>query len=191
MDREANIDSIRALDEEIRERERALIKLKRTRNSLLNVFKLPPEVLGNIFRWNVTFKDDFDGLYEESHNFLLVCHHWFEVASSTPELWSFWGNIPEAWARWYRYSKTAPLDLVLDSDGDYDNMYFDTALCDALRDRATRDTIRRVHLSAEDPELLSSIITSLTCNSEELRPNGIQSFILSNIGDTSVDLSNF
>ena len=59
---EINIDSIRALDEQIKEHEKAAIKLKRARNSLLNVSKLPPEVLGKIFCWNVTFKDDFGGL---------------------------------------------------------------------------------------------------------------------------------
>ena len=75
MDCETNVGSIHALEEQIREHERAIIQLKRDRNSLLNVSKLPPEVLGDIFHWNVTIKGDFDGLDEESHNFLLVCHH--------------------------------------------------------------------------------------------------------------------
>ena len=75
MDCETNIDSIRALEEQIREHERAIVQLKRTRNSLLNVSKLPPEVLGDIFHRNVTFKGDFDGLDKRSHNFLFVCHH--------------------------------------------------------------------------------------------------------------------
>ena len=91
MDYETNIDSIRVLEEQIKGHERAIIKLKRTRNSLLNVSKLPPEVLGNIFQRNVTLDGSFK-LEEGSHNSLLVCHHWFEVASRTPELWSFWGN---------------------------------------------------------------------------------------------------
>jgi len=49
MDCEANIDSVRALEDQIREHENTIIKLKRTRNSLLNISKLPPEVLGNVF----------------------------------------------------------------------------------------------------------------------------------------------
>ena len=50
MGREINIDSILALDKQIEEHERALIQLKRTRNSLLNVSTLlPPEILGKIF----------------------------------------------------------------------------------------------------------------------------------------------
>ena len=190
MDREANIDSIRALEEEIKEHERATIKLKRARNSLLNVSKFPPEVLGSIFRWNVILRGDFGGLGEGSHNFLFVCHHWLEVASRTPELWSFWGNAPKDWARWYRRSATAPLDLVLGGYG-YDERYFDTTLRDVLKDRATKDTIRRVHLTAAGTGLVKSILDSLTLEREEIRSNGIESFVLFNQSKASVDVSDF
>ena len=188
MDCETNIDSIRALEEQIREHERAIIQLKRDRNSLLNVSKLPPEVLGNIFHRNVTLKGDFDGLDNRSHNFLFVCHHWFEVASRTPEIWGFWGNTPKDWARLCRRSGTAPLDLVFY----YDNgRYFDATLRNVLQDRATRDTIRRIHLITNDSELLSSMIASLTSDSEELRSNSIESFILWNYSGIPVDVSDF
>ena len=190
MDREIETDSIHVLEEQIRERERTAVKLKRARNLLLNVSKLPPEILGDIFRWNVTFKDYSVGLDERSHNFLLVCHHWFEVASRTPEIWSFWGNTPRGWARWCHRSRTAPLDLAL--DGQYcDDSHLDTTLHNVLQDRATRDTIRRVHLVAENPEFLSSIIAPLTSNSKEIRSNGIQSLLLQNNGYTPFDVSDF
>jgi len=55
---EINI-KLQSSEEQTREHERAIIKLKRTRNSLLNISKLPPEVLGDIFRWNVVPCDDF------------------------------------------------------------------------------------------------------------------------------------
>ncbi|KAF9643834.1 hypothetical protein BDM02DRAFT_3122884 [Thelephora ganbajun] len=192
---EVNIKSIRALEEQIQEHEMAIIELKRTRNSLLNVSKLPPEVLGDIFHWNVALRDDFDELDKRSHNFLFVCHHWLEVALQTPEIWSFWGDTPKEWARWYPRSGTAPLDLVL--GGHYrGDSYFDTTLCDVLRDRATRDTIRRVHLKAYDPELLNAIISSITATCEGIRSSSMESFILCswkhNRGDSSpVDVSNF
>ena len=173
MDCEVNLDSIRALDERIGTYERTVIKLKRARNLLLNVSKLPPEVLGNIFYRNVTLEGDFGGLDEGSHNFLLVCHHWFEVASRTPDLWSFWGNTRKDWARWSHRSRTAPLNLVLNSD-DYKDSHLDTTLCNTLRDRATRDTIRRVHLKARDPVLLSSTVAQVTANREELRSNSME-----------------
>ena len=124
MDRKINIDSIRALEEQIREHERAAIKLKRARNSLRNVSKLPPELFGKIFCWNVIREGDFDELDDGSHNFLLVCHHWFEVASHTPELWCFWGNTLIDWARWCHCSETAPLDLVLGNHGHCKNDHF-------------------------------------------------------------------
>jgi len=116
MDRELNLDFIRALEEQIEEEEheRAIIQLKRSRNSLLNVSTLlPPEILGIIFLWNATPMGDFGGLSKGSYNFLLVCHHWFEVASRTPELWGFWGNSVEDWTHRHTRCRTAPLDLVL------------------------------------------------------------------------------
>ena len=187
---EINIESILDLDVQIREHETAIAELKRSRNSLLNIYKLPPEVLGKIFHQNVTLKGDFDGLEKESHNFLLVCHHWFEVALSTPELWSFWGNTPKDWVRWCRRSGTAPLDLVLDvekNDGS-----FGVTLCNVLRDRATRDSIRRVHLRARSTELLNSIISPLTAEPEELRSTSVESFILRDKeGVAGPDISRF
>ena len=191
MDREVNIDSIRALEEEIKEHERAAIGLKRARNSLLNVSKLPPEVLGNVFRWNTILKGDFDGLEKGSHNFLLVCHHWFEVASRTPELWSFWGTVPDEWARWCHRSKTAPVDLVLLSGYGYDKSIFDAILRDALEDRATKDIIRRLHFASGDTGLMRTILDSLTLDCEEIRSSGIESMILQNQSMISMDVSDF
>ena len=181
------------MDEQIREHEKvgehekAIIKLKRTRNSLLNVSKFPPEVLGEIFCWNVTFKDRFGGLEKRSHNFLLVCRHWFEVASCTPEIWSFWGNAIKDWARRYTHSRTAPLDLVLDGGGGLLNI----TLYNELQDRAARDTIRRVHLRANSSELLSSIISSLTAKCEGTRTNSVESVVLRTWGGTPIGVSDF
>ena len=178
------------MEEQIREHERIIIELKRARNSLLNVSKLPPEVLGNIFLWNVSFKNTFDGLEDGSRNFLFVCHHWFGVALHTPEVWSFWGNNPADWARWHRYSTTAPLDLVL-SSVDPNDITFDITLRDALRDRAARDAIRQVYLWSESATLLSSIISPLSVACEGVRSNSVESFILFNDDSTPVDTSDF
>ena len=190
MSGEANIDSIRALDKQIREHERTIIELKRARNSLLNVSKLPPEVLGRVFSWNVMPGGDFGGLMKGSHNFLSVCHHWFEVASHTPDLWSFWGNTPKDWMRLYPHSGAGPLDLVLDGLV-YDDDDLDPALCSELQDRAARDAIRRVHLRTKSSELLSSIIPLLTIKCEGTQSNGVESFILWNWDETPVDVSDF
>ena len=205
MDCEANIGSIRALDEQIRDHERVIIELKRTRNSLLNVSKIPPEILGKIFRWNVTRRGDFGGLGRRSHNFLVVCHHWYEVASQTPELWSFWGNTPRDWARWYRHSRSAPLDLVLDGDF-YNYSDLDDDLCDTLEDRVHEDTIRSIHLQFQDPRSIDRVLGRLTAtlkrlqpnpspspvNCEELRSNSLESLVLCNRSyGRSVDASDF
>ena len=190
MNGETNIESILALEEQIREQEQVVAKLKRARNSLLNIFKLPPELLGNIFHWNVTLKNDFDGLEEGSHNFLLVCHHWYEVASSTPELWSYWGNTPTDWARRHHRSGTTPVDLVLKVYED--DLSFDSDLFNVLQDRVNRDTIRRIHLKATDAELLRFIIPSLTVNWAEVPPpSSVESFVFQNESGGLVDLTEF
>ena len=189
MDRERNLDSIRTLEKQIQEHERILIQLKRTRNSLLNVSTLlPPEVLGCIFRCNVIPDGDFSGLPKASHNFLLVCHHWFQVASGTPGLWGFWGNSTEDWARRHARHRTIPLDLVL---GRNTSRRFDDRLRDALQDRATRDTIRRVHLSGTNINLFNSVIASIITKGEETRSISLESFRLHSTGGLSVDVSNF
>ena len=81
MGREINIGSIRALEKQIKVYENAIIKLKRARNLFLNISSLPPEVLGNIFCWNIPLEEPFDNMMEDWYNFLLVCHHWFRVGS--------------------------------------------------------------------------------------------------------------
>ena len=191
MDREINFNSIRALDKQIEEYEKAIIRLKRTRNSLLNVSTLlPPEILGSIFRWNVIPNGTFDGLLKGSYNFLLVCHHWFEVASRAPGLWCFWGNSIQDWARRHVRCGTGPLDLVLEVGANHE---LDDELRSALQDRATQDTIRRIHLSGyKAGRLLNSVISSIVAEGEETRLNSIESFIVWNMGwNHTVDVSDF
>ena len=190
MVREINIDSIRALEKQIEEHERAIIRLKRTRNSLLNVSTLlPPEVLGNIFRWNVIPDGDFGGLVKGSYNFLLVCHHWFEVASRTPGLWCSWGNSIRDWRRWYARCGTGPLDLVL---GECTGPELDDELRNALQDRAARDAIRRVHLRGFcRAELLNSVISLIVTEEEGTRLNSMESFIVKHSNGSNIDVTGF
>ena len=191
MGHEINTDSIRDLEKQIEEGAGDIIQLKRTRNSLLNISaRVPPEILGSIFRWNVTpggAPPYFVGLQKGSYNFLLVCHHWFEVASHTPELWAFWGNTLEQWSRRYERSGTAPLDLVLNGyrmDGS--NTSFEGPLREALQDRAACDTIRSIHLRSGNMPLLTSILSSLTPDGEGVWYNRIESISL-----RYVDVTNF
>ena len=178
----------------------AIVKLKRARNSFLNVSRLPPEVLGEIFCWGVARETDFEQLEEGSHDFLLVCHHWFEVASRTPEIWSFWGDNLEDWTRRHLRHQTAPLDLVLNGgrfrESNPDGEWFrrdslDESLQNALQDRVARNTIRQIHFFAGNSEILDSIISSLAYY-EGIRPSSLQSVVLQDESQyTSVDVSDF
>jgi len=93
---------------------------------------MPPELLGQVFRWNVIQDGSFGELKKGSYNFLLVCHKWFEVASGTPELWAYdWGNSLKQWSRRYQRSGNAFIDLVLHKQyftDDEDRVTFDGPL---------------------------------------------------------------
>ena len=188
MDREVNIESILALDAQI-------MKLKRTRNSLLNISRIPPEILGRIFQFIVTPKFDnphFPKVEEGSYKFLLVCHHWNEVARRTPELWNSWGNSLPEWRRLCLKNGISALDLmlewtpVLEIPGVDQTGLFDDVLRNALRDRAARDVVRKVHLGTWNRELTTSILSSLTPEGEDIRRSSIESIVLWN-----ADLSGF
>jgi len=198
MGREVNIDSIRALEKQIEEGEGDIIKLKRTRNSLNISIRVPPEILGYIFIWSLGREEDhslstdshFHGLRKGSYNFLLVCHHWFEVASNIPELWSLWGNTLQVWEERSRRPGVAPVDLVLVGKND-PKVPICESLSHALRDRAMQDTIRQIHLSAAGVYILSEIYSSSTPDDEDVRHVSIESIDLRNRESPSVDVSEF
>ena len=202
MGRETNIESIRALEKQIEEGKGDKIQLKRARNSLLNIStRVPPEILGEVFSWTLVRGDPtsgrdshFDGFPEGSYNFLLVCHHWFNVASHTPKLWTFWGNTVEEWKKLHhRHPQVAPLDLVLNGLGAPATSLIpiNGTLEDVLRDRATRDTVRQVHLSGCIAGVISSIISVLTPVGEGVQHRSIESIDLRKWGIQVVDVSEF
>ena len=206
MGRETNIESIRALEEQIERGDGDIIKLKRGRNSLLNTStRVPPEIIGNIFVWSVAreavhsvYGWHFRGLHKGSYNFLLVCHHWFKVAYRTPGLWSFWGNTLRDWKKRHHRSGGAPLDPVLDgsqfcasspSEPEVSNL--DEPLQDALRDRAVRDAVRQVHIRGSGRIPLSSVISLLTPDGEDVRHSSVESIDLRLTDSSTLDVSNF
>ena len=89
MGHETNVGSALALDKRIEEVTTELIRLKRSRDSSLKVARMSLEILGYIFRLDITRGVDdsqFFGIEKGSYNFPLVCHHWFEIARRLPEL---------------------------------------------------------------------------------------------------------
>ena len=193
MGHEINIDRIRDLEKRIEEGGGDITELKRARNSLLNISVItPPEILGSIFRWNVTPEGGLPplrGFRKGTYNFLLVCHHWFEVASHMPELWSYWGNTLEKWLGRHKRSRATPVDLVLNGYHMVGSKTpFGEPLRDALRDRAAYDGIRSLYLWGPNLKgpLPTSIISTLTPDDEDVRDSSIESINL-----LHVDISKF
>lgn len=185
MDKETNLELIRALEKRIEEDKGDTIELKRARNSLLNIsVRLPPEILGRIFTWCVAWKQDcsvtqvdYTAPGKLSYNFLLVCHHWYEVASNTPELWSYWGNTLEDWHMKYRRTGAAtPVDLVL-KEYISAGKELSKSLQGALIERATQDKIRRIQLEGGN-SLLTPILSLLTPDGKGVRENHVESIVL-------------
>ena len=87
-------------------------------------------------------------------------------SSHIPELWSFWGSTLKEWLRRYKCSGTAPLELVLKGGS---NIPFDGSLRDTRRERASCDAIRSLHLRDENRFLLTSILSTLTPDDEDVR----------------------
>jgi hypothetical protein len=168
---------------------------------LLNISaRVPPEILGRIFSWafirrkcpEIWLGLHFDGLEMGSYNFLLVCHHWFEVAYSTPQLWTFWGETFRKCAKQHRRAGAIPVDLVLNGLRCDPDDHLDTPLQDALRDRARDDTIRRVHiLNRFENPFLSSILSLLTPSGEYNQTRSIESLDLRSWATHTEDTSIF
>ena len=79
-----------------------------------------------------------------------------------------------------------------DDEENLDENGLDDYLRDALKHRATADTIRRVHLKAEGSMLVHDIIAELIPKGEELQSNGMESLILWNLDIARpVDVSDF
>ena len=125
MDREVNTNTIPTLEEQTAQKGAEDFQPDCSQYSLSNVACVPPEVLGYIFQMVVdpvlppSGDTRFSGIQAGPYNFFLVCRRRCQVARSTPELWSPWGNNFGDWKRRCLSSAPSPLDLVLDWDGDY------------------------------------------------------------------------
>ena len=100
---------------QIRAFEDMIIRLRRKSNAKLAIFRIPSEILSEIFLYCTGGELSQNSLYvARAFNFLYVCWYWKNVAYETPHLWSTWpGGCIDAWPILHTRSKNAPLDIHL------------------------------------------------------------------------------
>lgn len=180
MGRKINERRIVDLEDEIQRATGDTIPLKRARNSLLNISsRVPPEILGYIFYWRVLERHLLAKFQQSSHQFLLICHHWYLVVSRTPDLWSFWGHTLVHWLCRFQKSGATPVDLVL-------NGYYvwrlitsiEGPLQVALCEHAKQDIIRSLQLWSERKSILAAVLAALTPSDHHVCVSSIQTLSL-------------
>jgi hypothetical protein len=92
-----------------------IIRLRRKSNAKLTIFRVPSEILSEIFLYCISGELTSNSLYAmRTFDFVHVCWYWKLVAYETPRLWSTWpGGCIDAWPTLHSRSKDAPLDIYL------------------------------------------------------------------------------
>ena len=100
---------------QIKALEDAVIRLRRKSNTKLAIFRIPSEILSEIFLYCTGGELTSNSLYPpKTFNFIRVCWYWQTVAYETPHLWSTWpGGCIDEWPILHARSKNAPLDIYL------------------------------------------------------------------------------
>jgi len=113
--KEPNQDTLDLYSTQIKAFEDMIIRLRRKSNAKLVVFRIPPEILSEIFLYCIGGELTRNSLYATgTFNFIYVCWYWKTVAYETPQLWSTWpGGCSHAWPILHSRSKNAPLDIHL------------------------------------------------------------------------------
>ena len=113
--KEPNQDVLDIYSTQIKAFEDMIIRLRRKSNAKLAVFRIPSEILSEIFLHCIDVELTHSSLYPtRTLNFVYVCWYWKTVAYETPQLWSTWpGGSIDAWPVLHSRSKNAPLDIHL------------------------------------------------------------------------------
>jgi len=154
---QANTHAIQDLKAKTQYHEQETIRLKHFRNPLPNLSVcLAPEILGHIFWWSVISGVNPSGrIAGNTFNFLLVCHYWYDVATSTPPIWAFWGTSVRECVAFRRYSGAVPLYVnLVDVNTNRDIR----EACGVLQDWSVLRRIRHLHVHSS-PRALANILS--------------------------------
>ena len=157
--RTINASTIQNLEAKVQYYVQETSRLKRLRNSLNPSVCMPPEILGHIFWWCVSSGVSPRGrIARNTFNFLLVCRYWFDVATSTPSLWTFWGTSLRECVAFHRYSGAVPLYLnLVDATTNRDIR----EASGVLQDLSVQRRIRHLHVHTP-PKILANILSPMS-----------------------------
>ena len=134
-------EALRKIDDEILVQLIVLARLRVRRNALMPIYRLPPEIISLIFLSCMPTKDDIHSspsrhawIYSWWKAISHVCHHWRDVALSTPALWSVIDfrciTGTDMMETFLARSRHAPLDIDIDN---YSIFSWDPdSLCDII-----------------------------------------------------------
>ncbi|KAF9780614.1 hypothetical protein BJ322DRAFT_1112608 [Thelephora terrestris] len=180
MGHEVDEVDIRELEGKIEEGMGNAGRLKRAQNTLLNIsIRVPPELLGYIFLCIVGDHNRLRSLHGACYRFLFVCHRWYHVARSTPELWTFWGHTLAHWLSRFDRSGALPMDLTLNLDqvsGPSSPLHGPLQV--ALWDHAEQDIVRSLNLRSERKGVLTEVLEALTPDENQLHVSSLQTITL-------------
>lgn len=113
--KEPNQNVLDMYSTQIKALEGTIIRLRRKSNAKLAIFRIPSEILSEIFLYCLSSGLTQNSLYKpRTFNFIHVCWYWKLVAYETPHLWSTWpGGCVDAWPILHARSKNTPLDIHL------------------------------------------------------------------------------
>jgi hypothetical protein len=177
----AVLDTIELVDLEIEKHlsAAAIVDLKRRRNTLVPISRLPPEVLGGVLLLVAA-----DSPLGVCHNWarrltplLAVCKHWQQVAIAYPKLWSQWDQMETRWLPIFAFrSQKSLIKIELD---DIRDPSFLTSWATLFENPELRARVNEMHIDAGS-QCIQALLEPFRVPEADDPPYSIHSLDISN-----------
>lgn len=163
------------IDQQIETHASIIVSLKRRRNALAPVTRLPSEIFSSIFL-HLTVEVKGYRPYNSMGRLmkvLRVCKKWREIGLGDPRLWSYWGKFvsPRCLRTFVAHSKAAPLFVrAIELTPDFSNAW-ETA----LRDFGVWNRLRELHITSITRTSMTQLLDALDQAGGTLSTSRLQS----------------